>query len=73
MDNLSSMLSGLQSNLGAILNTATLVIGLFLLWLLATQVVIFSQGWELYHGTARAMAGPGPDLVPPEEGTAPAD
>ena len=25
---------------------------LFMLWLLVTQVVIFSQGWELFHGTA---------------------
>ncbi len=73
MDNLKSMLSGLQGNLGTILNAATLVIGLFLLWLLAAQVVIFSQGWELYHGTAHAMAGASPASAPSEEEIAPAD
>jgi len=55
MDNILSILTGVQNNLGKILNTATAVFGLFLLWLLATQVVIFSQGWELYHGTASRM------------------
>ena len=55
MDNLKTLLGDVQENLPTILNIATLVIGLFMLWLLATQVVIFSQGWELYHGTAGRM------------------
>ena len=58
MDNLESMITGVHSNLPRILNVATIVIGLFLAWLLAAQVVIFSQGWELYHGTAGRMEGP---------------
>jgi hypothetical protein len=28
---------------------------LFFLWMLATQVVIFSQGWELFQGTSGRM------------------
>ena len=30
---------------------------LFLVWLLAAQVVILSQGWELYQGTADRLEG----------------
>jgi hypothetical protein len=55
MDSLRSMLSTIQSNLGTILNATTVALGLFFLWLLAAQVVIFSQGWELYKGTAGRM------------------
>jgi methyl-accepting chemotaxis protein len=56
MDNLKSMLTGIQANLETGLNAVTIVFALFFLWLLAAQVVIFSQGWELYHGTAGHMA-----------------
>jgi archaellum component FlaC len=55
MDDLLVMLGDLQKNLPAIMTTVSLVLGLFFLWLLAAQVVIFSQGWELYHGTADRM------------------
>jgi hypothetical protein len=55
MGSLTSMLSGLQKNLGAILNWAALGLTLFFVWLLAAQVVILSQGWEIYHGTADRM------------------
>ncbi len=55
MGNLQSLLADLQSNLERILNVALVVAGLFLAWLLAAQVVIFSQGWELYRGTADRM------------------
>lgn len=55
MSNLKTMLTGLQEKLDRIVNLSALVLGLFLLWLLAAQVVIFSQGWELYHGTAGRM------------------
>ncbi len=55
MDNLLNILNNLQSNLTTILNTAAILLSLFFLWLLAAQVVIFSQGWELYKGTADRM------------------
>jgi len=58
MKNLETMLTRFQSNLGLILTIATIILGLFFLWLLATQVVIFSQGWELFHGTAARMTKP---------------
>jgi uncharacterized protein YukE len=57
MDNLTLMLTNIQNNLDNILNMAAIVLSLFFLWLLAAQVVIFSQGWELYQGTADRMEG----------------
>ncbi len=60
MDSLKSMLTNIQSSLGRILNITTIVFMLFFLWLLAAQVVIFSQGWELYHGTAGRMGSAAP-------------
>jgi methyl-accepting chemotaxis protein len=59
MENLRGMLSNIQNNLESILNWTTLVLYLLLFWMLAAQVVIFSQGWELYQGTAGRMeSGP---------------
>jgi ABC-type transporter Mla subunit MlaD len=55
MDNLSSMLTNIQSNLTTILNGVAIVLTIFFLWLLSAQVVILSQGWELYQGTADRM------------------
>jgi len=55
MDNLKSMLTNVQSNMVTILNAAAIVLTLLLVWFLATQVVILSQGWELYQGTADRM------------------
>jgi uncharacterized coiled-coil protein SlyX len=55
MDNLTSILSSLQNNLGAILNGVAIALTLFFAWLLAAQVVILSQGWEIFHGTASRM------------------
>jgi hypothetical protein len=55
MDNIKAMLTSLQANLNNILNAIALVLSLFFLWLLAAQVVILSQGWELYQGTADRM------------------
>ena len=66
MDNLKSMLTNTQNNLPRIINTASLVLGLFFLWLLAAQVVIFSQGLELFHGTATRMEGGAPKQVTEE-------
>jgi hypothetical protein len=57
LENLRSILTGLQTNLSAILDGAAVFVTLALLWLLAAQIVIFSQGWELYQGTAGRMEG----------------
>lgn len=59
LDNLASILTNLQSNLPTILNGAAIVLSLFFVWLLAAQVVILSQGWELYQGTADRMESEG--------------
>jgi peptidoglycan hydrolase CwlO-like protein len=57
--NLVVMLTNIQNNLNRILNAAAVAFSLFFLWLLAAQVVIFSQGWELFQGTAgRIEASP---------------
>ncbi len=55
MQNITSMLTNIQTNLDSILNGAAIVISLFFVWLLTAQIVIFSQGWELYQGTAGRM------------------
>ena len=55
LDDLTSILTSIQSNLPTILNGAVIVLTLFFIWLLAAQVVILSQGWELYQGTADRM------------------
>jgi uncharacterized phage infection (PIP) family protein YhgE len=57
MNNLSSILTTIQSNLNTIINGAAIVLTLFFLWLLAAQIVILSQGWELYLGTTDRMEG----------------
>lgn len=57
MDNLKSILSSLQGNLDNILNGAAAVLSLFFFWLFIAQIVILSQGWELYQGTAGRMEG----------------
>jgi len=57
MDNLSTLLANIQANLPAILNTAAAVISAFFVWLLIAQIVIFTQGWELFQGTADRMEG----------------
>ncbi len=55
MDDVATVLTNIKSNLPTILNGAALVLTLFFAWLLAAQIVILSQGWELYHGTADRM------------------
>jgi methyl-accepting chemotaxis protein len=52
MESLSSMLSSVHDNLPRIMNGIAAVLSLFFLWLLAAQVVIFSQGREMYRGIA---------------------
>lgn len=51
MDDITTILTNIQSNLPAILNWITLGLTLFFVWLLASQIVILTQGWELYQGT----------------------
>src|SRR5690606_730748 len=60
-DSLGTMLSTFKNGMGNTINIASIVLVLFFLWLLATQVVIFSQGYELYHGTANGMAASHPE------------
>ncbi len=64
MESLGSMLNNIQSNLIPIVDGAFLVLTLFLLWLLAIQVVVLTQGWELYQGTAGRMEGEAPAPQP---------
>jgi uncharacterized phage infection (PIP) family protein YhgE len=55
-ENLEGLLSNFRNNMPRIMNIATIILVLFFLWLLAAQAVIFSQGYELFHGTAGSMA-----------------
>lgn len=57
MDNLQKTLQNLQANLSSILNTVALGVSLLLVWLLFAQIVILSQGYELFMGTAGRMEG----------------
>jgi hypothetical protein len=66
MDSLGSMLSNFQTNLPSILGWAATLLSLFFFWLLAAQVVIFSQGWELFQGTAGGIEG-GEAVEPADE------
>lgn len=52
MDEVGAILTTIQANLENILKWVALGLTLFMVWLLAAQVVILSQGWELYQGTA---------------------
>ncbi len=57
LDDVSAILKNLQSQLPSILNWAALALTLFFVWLLIAQVVILTQGVELFHGTATHMEG----------------
>lgn len=61
MESLAPILTNIRNNLTTLVNGAFIGLSLFLLWLLAIQVVIFSQGWELYQGTAGRMEGSPPE------------
>ena len=61
MGNLTTLLTNIQNNLPAILNGAAGVISAFFVWLLIAQIVIFTQGWELFQGTADRMEGDSDD------------
>ena len=62
MQSLSPMLTVMQDNAAPIVDWAVLGLSLFLLWLLVIQVVILSQGWELYQGSAGRMESGEPSL-----------
>lgn len=57
LDNLLTILTQIENNLPKFINGATIIFGLLFFWLLSAQVVILSQGWELYHGTTGRMEG----------------
>jgi hypothetical protein len=70
MDNLTTMLTNIQINLAAILNWVAIVFSVFFGWLLVAQVVILTQGWELFQGTAGRMESGA--AIPPAAEPAPA-
>jgi Mg2+ and Co2+ transporter CorA len=49
------ILQNIQNNLNTILSAIAAALTLFFLWLLIAQVVILSQGYELFQGTANRM------------------
>lgn len=55
MDDVKLILVNIQKNQANILNGIAIGFSLFFSWLLAAQVVILSQGWELWQGTAGRM------------------
>ena len=55
MKDLLVILGNVSENLNNILNIAAAVLTLFLVWLLIAQIVIMTQGWELFQGTAGRM------------------
>jgi hypothetical protein len=55
--NLAPILTDLQNNLPSIVDGVAIALSLFLLWLLTIQVVVLTQGWELFQGTAGRMEG----------------
>lgn len=57
MTNLETILTSVKNNLPKTVDSVALVLSLFLFWLLAIQVVVLTQGWELYQGTAGRMEG----------------
>lgn len=63
MGNLEPILTGIQDNLTPIVDGIAIGLTAFLLWLLAIQVVVLSQGWELYQGTAGRMEGADDEAV----------
>jgi methyl-accepting chemotaxis protein len=50
--NVQTWLKQIQNNLSNILIVAASVITVFLVWLAIAQIVILTQGWELFQGTA---------------------
>lgn len=68
MESLRAILTSIQDNQAKILNGIAIGFSIFFFWLLAAQVVIFTQGWELYHGmTDRIESGEIRSVVESEE------
>lgn len=63
MGNLSPILADLQGKLPNIVNGAAIGLTVFLVWLLVIQVVVLTQGWELFQGTAGRMEGGDDEVV----------
>jgi hypothetical protein len=63
MGNLGPILTNLQSNLPRIFDGAAIALTVFLVWLLTIQVVVLTQGWELFQGTAGRMEGGEDEVV----------
>ena len=59
MDDVTSILTNIQNGLASTLSGVAIGLSLFFAWLLAAQVVILSQGWELYQGTAGRLESEG--------------
>ncbi|MCJ7738466.1 MAG: hypothetical protein MUQ10_14340, partial [Anaerolineae bacterium] len=59
MDDVTSILTNIQNGLASTLSGVAIGLTLFFAWLLAAQVVILSQGWELYQGTAGRLESEG--------------
>lgn len=64
MEDLAPILTNIQSNLSSMVNGAILALSLFFLWLLTIQIVVFTQGWELYQGTAGRMESGEEAVIP---------
>lgn len=69
MGDLQPVLADLQDNLVPIIDGVALALTLFLVWLLAIQVVVLSQGWELYQGTAGRMEDGEEEEAPDAQGS----
>lgn len=52
LEDIDRILTNIENSLDRILRGVSIGLSLFLLWLLAAQAVILSQGWELFQGTA---------------------
>lgn len=55
MGQLNTMIEDTRRQLPYVLDIAAIVLTFFFVWLLAAQIVIFSQGLELFNGTALRM------------------
>jgi DNA repair ATPase RecN len=63
LEQMKTMLENAKEHSPRTINWITVVLALFFLWLIAAQVVIFSQGWELFHGAANRIDGPNSSSV----------
>lgn len=55
MEEVKTILNAVEENLVRILNWTAIVFSMFFGWLLAAQLVILSQGWEVFRGTANHL------------------